>query len=265
MARTRPARKERKTVADNGGADVAPFRCPVHGNMVPTVCSQCGVRRIAICSALDDTELHDLESIMTHRRIGKGQTLVLEGDKAGYAYNVITGALKLYKSLPDGRTQLTGVLLPGDFLGLPLRGTYPYSADAVSETSLCQFPAAPLRNVFDKYGKLQERVLAVVNDELSAAQEHMLLLGRKTALERVCSFLLTLVRRAEALNDATDPLYIPLSRHEIADYLGLTLETVSRTFSQLDKDGVIDLVKANQVVIADRTRLEEIASGAEAF
>lgn len=235
--------------------------CPVHGHAIASVCAQCGIRQIAVCAALDDRELHDLESIMTHRRLDAGQSLVIEDDAGSHAFNVISGAVKLYKSMADGRAQVTGYLLPGDFLGLPLRGSYTFSAEAVAPTELCQFPREPLRRVFDKYEKLQERFLTAVHDDLVAAQEHMLLLGRKTATERVCTFLVRLLQRTERVGGSVEPLRVPLHRNDIADYLGLTIETVSRTFTRLRRDAVIRLDKADQVFITDRDRLEEMAGG----
>jgi CRP/FNR family transcriptional regulator, anaerobic regulatory protein len=233
--------------------------CPVHDRVVGALCLHCGIRRVAVCAALDDAELRDLESIMSHRRLGPRQSLAIEGDEAEYAYNVISGGLKIYKALADGRAQMVGFLLPGDFLGLPRRGTYAFSAETLGSTELCQFPRAALTSVFEKHRALQERVLTVTHDELAAAQEHMLLLGRKQATERVCSFLVGLLRRLERSVGETDPLAIPLHRDEIAEYLGLTIETVSRCFTQLRNDGLIRLVKADLVSILDRNGLEALA------
>jgi CRP/FNR family transcriptional regulator len=173
----------------------------------------------------------------------------------------VSGGLKLFKGLRDGRAQITGYLLPGDFLGLPPRGTYTFSAEALEKTELCRFPRVALKRVFDKYEKLQDRFLTVVHDDLIAAQEHMLLLGRKTAMERLCTFLVRLLHRTERVGGVTAPLRLPLHRTDIADYLGLTVETVSRTFSQLRKSELIRLEKADRVFVLDRARLEAIADG----
>ena len=255
-----PAARSR---ASSGQAPVIGFvRCPVHGHAISSVCANCGIRHVSVCAALDDDELHALESIMTHRQFGPRQSLVIEGDEAASAYNVIAGGLKLFKSLADGRTQMVGFLLPGDFLGLPRHGAYAYSAETLGPTELCQFPRDRLLDVFDRYEALQERVLSTVHDELAAAQEHMLLLGRKRALERLGSFLLGLHTRMERLGGATDPLYIPLHRDEIAEYLGTTIETVSRSFTQLRNDGLIRLQKTDQVSILDRPGLEALSAGA---
>jgi CRP/FNR family transcriptional regulator len=236
-------------------------RCPVHGHPVLAICARCGIRGIAVCAALSDRELRDLEAIMTHRRLESGRSLVVEGDSGDHAFNVIFGAVKLYKSPADGRAQITGYLLPGDFLGLPLRGSYAFSAEAVAPTELCQFPREPLRRVFEKYDKLQQRFLTAVHDDLVAAQDHMLLLGRKTASERVCTFLVRLLQRSERIGAPVNPLHLPLHRNDIADYLGLTIETVSRTFTKLRSEAVIRLDRADKVFVLDRARLEDMAGG----
>ena len=103
---------------------------------------------------LPKREEEDLEAIVSHRRLERGQMLVSEGDTPQYAYGILSGGLKLFKCLRDGRTQMTGYLIPGDFLGLPPRGVYPYSVEAYAETVLCQFPVASLKKIFDHYPRL---------------------------------------------------------------------------------------------------------------
>ena len=234
---------------------------PIHRNGVASRCARCGIRWLGVCAALDDAEQRDLEAIMSHRHLDRGQSLLVDGDRADFAYNVISGGIKLFKSLSDGRTQITGFLLAGDFLGLPVRGTYVYSAEALADTVLCQFPRDPLQAAFEKHPRLQARLLTAVTDDFSSAQEHMLLLGRKTAVERLCSFLRNLLERAERVGGTVDPLTIPLLRNEIADYLGLTIETVSRAFTLLRQVGLISMNRADEIIIMDRMALEVTANG----
>lgn len=244
-----------------GGVAERGMPCPIQARAVLPACARCAIRRVAICAALDDRELRDLEAIMSRRRIAPGQSLVIEGDEGDYAFNIVSGGVKLYKSLADGRTQVTGYLLPGDFLGLPIRGRYLFSAEAVAPAELCQFPREPLKRVFDRHRTLQERILTAVHDDLVAAQEHMLLLGRKTAMERLATFLVRLLHRTERLGGVTEPLQVPIQRSDIADHLGLAIETVSRTFTQLRRDRLIRLERADRVTIMDRGRLEDLAEG----
>jgi len=224
-------------------------------------CANCPMRGQTPCAALDDAELFELDAIKSYRRLAPHQTLVVEGERADHAYNVMSGGLKLIKSLPDGRTQITGLLLPGDFLGIPPRGIYLVSAEALPDTELCSLPKGGLEAVLARHSRLKLRVLGEMYDELAAAQDHMLLLGRKSALERVCSFIRDLVQRLEGTRGTIELFRIPLQRIDIADYLGLTQETVSRIFTQLHREGIIRLVKANRIAIANRPTLEAIAAG----
>jgi CRP/FNR family transcriptional regulator len=225
-------------------------------------CLDCSIRHLAFCAALDEDQIVEIERIAGHKSVQPGQCFAMEGDRGDIAYNVISGMVKLYKSLPDGRTQITGFLLPGDFLGLPSREEYTYSAEAVVPTSLCRFPRAPLVALFAKIPDLEKRFLDIVKDELTAAQDHMLLLGRKSASERIACFLLGFSKRAHRLGWPVDPLLLPMHRIDIADYLGLTVETVSRTLSTLKKQGVVDIPRSEQIILANRDRLEELCLGA---
>ena len=190
-----------------------------------------------------------------------GETLFYETDEAGHVFTVASGTLRLHKMLPDGRRQITGFVLPGDFLGLSGRDGFSYTAEAVTEAGICRFPRRALEALFDDFPRLEKEILWKARDELVAAQEQMLLLGRKMPAEKIASFLLGLSRRAERWEMPSDPVLLPMSRGDIADYLGLTVETVSRTFTRLKSEGVIELPEAHRVVLSDRERLEELADG----
>jgi CRP/FNR family transcriptional regulator len=218
----------------------------------------CTGNRIVLTKAEQD----ELEAIVSHRRLERGQILVSEGEAPRYAYGVLSGGLKLFKCLRDGRTQMTGYLIPGDFLGPPAKGSYPYSVEAYAESVICQFPVSALETVVARQPRLQTWLQEIVYDDLAAAQEHMLLLGRKAMLERVCTFLIGHLRRVEEMNGPVDLLNIPLLRSEIAEYLGVTMETVSRSFSRLQRDGLILIEHANEFRILDRAELQAIADGA---
>ena len=196
---------------------------------------------------LTKDEQKELEAIVSHRRLERGQMLVSEGDTPKYAYGILSGGLKLFKCLRDGRTQMTG---------------YPYSVEAYAETIVCQFPVACLQKVFERHPRLRTWLHEITYDDLAAAQEHMLLLGRKTMMERVCTFLVGLLKRVEEMKGPVDRLTIPMLRSEIAEYLGVTMETVSRSFSRLQRDGLIAIEHTNEFRILDRSELRAIANGA---
>lgn len=224
-------------------------------------CKACTVRHLTLCAALNENELHEISAIVSPLELTPGEPVFDEGEPAGYLFNVTAGAVKIYKLLPDGRRQMTGFLFPGDFLGLANEETYAYSAEAVTFTTLCRFPRRKLEALLERYPKLERRLLGMASHELAVAQEQMLLLGRKTAREKIASFLVMLSRRAVQRGQKANPVAVPMSRNDIGDYLGLTTETVSRTFTQLRQDACIVLQPGGRVELADPARLERMAEG----
>jgi CRP/FNR family transcriptional regulator len=214
---------------------------------------------MAVCSALGVSELAELEAITIHKNFSAGNGLFEEGDDAKYLYNVSSGTVRLYKILPNGRRQITGFLYQGDFLGLASNDTYSYGAEAVDEVSVCQFRASSLRTLMEQHPELRARLLDMANDELIVAQEQMLLLGRKTPSEKLASFLIKLSRNNEKWLLPPSPVILAMTREDISDYLGLTIETVSRTFTKLKNQGSIALPERNRVDLIDREKLEELA------
>ena len=202
-----------------------------------------------------------MADIVRTRHLDAQKTVFSESDEANWVYNVTAGTVKLYKLLPDGRRQITGFLFTGDFLGLSMLDRYAYSAEAVTPVSLCQFPRRQIEQLLGEFPKLQQRLFTMASNELEAAQDQMLLLGRKTAKEKVASFLLGLSRRLERRGQSDNPVPIPMSRSDIADYLGLTTETVSRTFTALKSKQVIRLLEGNKVDLVDRDVLLDLAEG----
>jgi len=219
-------------------------------------CAACDVREMTICSVLGGHELDRLAQIVARVPVAAGQTIFQEGDDAEHVYNIVSGSVRLFKLLPDGRRQITGFLFDSDFLGLALKQHYAYSAEAVSPTVVCRFPRGKLERLFDDLPKLEKRLLDEASNELIAAQDQMLLLGRKTAAERLSSFLFALARRQNNRH-----VELEMTRTDIADYLGLTIETVSRTFTKLRKLDIIDTPDAHSVVIKDASVLKDMAEG----
>jgi CRP/FNR family transcriptional regulator len=224
-------------------------------------CAACSVRQLTICAALAADELSELSAIMSSVELGPGDPLFHEADEADYVFNVTAGMMKIYKLLPDGRRQVTGFLFPGDFLGLANQGEYAYSGEAVGPATLCRFPRRKLETLLERFPQLERRLLGMASNELAAAQEQMLLLGRKTAREKIASFLLMLSRRAQRRGQKGNPVNVLMSRTDIGDYLGLTTETVSRTFTQLKSAGTITLLAAGKVQVDSLESLEDLAEG----
>lgn len=224
-------------------------------------CDVCEMRHFTFCSVLEGKELEKLASVVHRDATPAHSFLFQEGDPAHEVFNILDGTVKLYKSLPDGRTQITGFLFPGDFLGLAAKGDYSYSAEAVTDVRVCRFQKRDMTVMFKDYPKLVDRLLTIASDELAAAQEQMLLLGRKTAQERILSFLHIMSERAQRRGQPVSPIHLSMSRADIADYLGLTIETVSRTLTKLKDKGVLKLPRPQEVVLAAGYDLAAAAEG----
>lgn len=189
------------------------------------------------------------------------QSLFHEGDPADVVFNIIRGSAKLYKLLPDGRRQVMGFLFPGDFVGITVDRMHAFSAETLEPSEMCRFPRHRFEAFIEAHPAMKRELYHLVLHDLGSAQQQMVALGRKTAAERVASLLLSLLER---IGDTGKPGHIalPMNRLDVADYLGLTKETVSRTFTAFKTDGIIRLLANDVVQILDADRLAEIA-GAE--
>lgn len=215
---------------------------------------------LSVCRGLGNLAAGRIVAISSLRKVKPGEVLFVEGEDARNIYEILGGMLRLYKMLPDGRRQIVGFPTAGHMLGLAPEGAHIYSAEAVSEVTLCCYPRASFDRLIDNVPGLARRLWAVTSDELRFAQDQMVMLGCKSAVEKVASFLLHLAREKDA--GATE-VALPITRNDMADYLGLTIETVSRALSKLRRDGLIALPAPDRVVFLDPGQLEEIASGDE--
>ena len=223
-------------------------------------CETCSVRGRAICGALNDDQLEQLAEVSGTTNVRRGSTLIMEGDSARNFYVLVSGALTLYKLLPDGRRQITGFAFDGDFVGLAEDGLYPQSADALVDTELCRMPRDNFDDLCVKIPNLGRKTLEQARCDLAAAQNQLVLLGCKTAQEKVATFLLDLHHRAESRGNTSQLVDLPMSRSDIADYLGLTIETVSRTLTKLRKSNAVSIPNTSGIVIEDMDLLEEMSA-----
>ena len=191
------------------------------------------------------------------------QMIFYEGDPADFVYEVVSGSVKLYKLLADGRRQITGFFFPGDLICIGLQSEYTHSAEAITETTLRKISRTRLHEAISRNPLIGRELFGLATDELAAAQDQLLLLGRKSPVEKVASFLLKLSERNGERGEAPSPIYLPMARSDIADYLGLTTETVSRTFSRLRRERAIRLLENHLVDLLDIERLEIYADGEE--
>lgn len=235
-----------------------------HGNQRLDDCVHCHVRRLAVCGALEPAELEPMARLVSHKTLGKGEQLFEENTVADHVYTLTAGAMRLFKLLPDGRRQIIGFALPGDFLGLTASQRYFYSTESIANSTLCRFKQADLAVLFRLFPQMQDRLLRMTSGELAAAQDQMMSLGRKEPVERVASFLANLTRRLRRFGDPGPCITLPMTRADIADYLGLTIETISRSFTKLKTARIIRLPSPERVFIADAARLAALARGEQA-
>ena len=216
-------------------------------------------RAPTIGKGLEVSEIGRLQALARTRHVPAKTTLFYEMDPAGYVFEVLDGILKLYRLTADGRRQITGFIYPGQFLGLTHLGCYTCGAEAVTDVSVLCYPRERLEALIDDVPQLARRLLELANDELLSAQNQIVWLGRCNTLERVGSFLLQLTDRVEASGGDPQEIYLPMSRADIADYLGLTVETVSRTFTRLRKMGAISLRDGGRRVACDLDWLHDLS------
>ena len=229
----------------------------------PQDCGSCPIRHRAVCARCESDELELLDQIKYYRTYEAGQTIVWSGEPMEFVGSVVTGIATLSQTMEDGRTQMVGLLLPSDFVGRPGRSGAAYDVVATTDIVMCCFRKVPFEEMMIRTPHIAQRLLEMTLDELDAAREWMLVLGRKTAREKIASLFSIIARRDATLNlrssDEKIVFDLPLTREAMADYLGLTLETVSRQISALKKDGVIVLEGKRNVTIPDFERLLEEA------
>lgn len=201
------------------------------------------------------TALDRLGTVVALRR---DESLFYEGDPADHYFKVVSGALRSCELLADGRRHVGDFYLPGDFIGLDAETDFIFSAEAVTDTTVVRYSRRSVDALAWEEPKIAQRLLGIARQRLCAARAQMLLLSRKTADERIASFLLGMADRG----GVSDHVMLPMTRTDIGDHLGLTIETVSRSLSHLKKGGVIALPNSHEVVIRERAALEDLAEAA---
>lgn len=222
-------------------------------------CGDCPIRERAVCARCEPNELAELEKIKYYRSYEAGQTVVWSGDKMDFVASVVSGIASLSQTMEDGRTQMVGLLLPSDFVGRPGRDTAAYEVTATTDLVMCCFRKKPFEELVSSTPAVAHRLLEMTLDELDAAREWMLLLGRKTAREKISSLLAIIGQRSASIDGSgmrqTLEFDLPLTRESMGDYLGLTIETVSRQITALKKSGVIELGGKRHVRVPDFQKL----------
>jgi CRP/FNR family transcriptional regulator len=224
-------------------------------------CDTCPVRTTSVCSVLDRRHRAALAQQSHIRRIRKGDVIAHEGDSLTQVASITSGVAKMTKTLSDGRQQIVGLGFPSDLVGRPFAETSDARVEAATDVTMCSFRRSQFEGFLREHPDLERFLLKLKLDELESARDWMLVLGRKTATERVATFLLMLAKRALRTEpqETTVSFELPLSRSEIGDFLGLTLETVSRQFSRLKTQGIIATEDGRRLTIGDVGRLASLA------
>lgn len=190
----------------------------------------------------DSREFAEMKRLATHVRFDGGHRIFSEGERADNAFGLSYGVVRLYKLLPDRRRQVVAFALPGDFLAMPLADRFSFSADAIGEVSVCQFPREELKRFIQSGPNIMRLLIEFATRELQTVQDHLTLLGNGSAEEKVAAFLVNWRHRMVRISSMSQAVPLPMRRQDIADFLGLTLETVSRTLAKLEERNVIRIV-----------------------
>lgn len=226
-------------------------------------CAKCPIRHRAVCARCDEDELSVLEGIKSYKTIEQGEPIIWRGDDLHHISSVVSGIASLSRTLEEGRTQVVGLLLPSDFIGRPGREKVDFDVTAVTEVTLCRFERKAFDKLVQDMPHISQRMMELALDELNATREWMVLLGRKTAREKIATFIEMVIRRDNVPIQACEPHSLPLTREEIANFLGLTLETVSRQLSLMKKQGVLAFMDRRKFMVLDLAALQD-ATGDDA-
>ncbi len=235
---------------------------PLRLEPLKAACSTCNLRELCLPVGMSPEQMDRLDSMITSRRtITRGETLFRTGDAFQSLYAVRTGFFKTSVSSEDGRDQVTGFQMSGELLGLDGIGTDRHACDSVAleDSTVCVIPFHQLEDLSRELGDLQRIFHKIMSREIVREHGVMLLLGSMRAEERLAAFLLNLTQRLHARGYSQSALILRMTREEIGSYLGLKLETVSRTFSKFQDEGILE-VKQRQIRVLDHEALQKLVN-----
>ncbi len=231
----------------------------------PGRCEACFIRHRGICAALSPEQLERLSSIARRRTMPANQYIFRDGDEAISFAAIVSGVVKLIKTTAEGERHIIGLVYAPEFLGHTFAEQHRFSAAAATDVDMCTFPRAAFNRLLDEFPELERWLFEFTVRELDISRDWTLMLGRKSSYERVASLLLIIAKRSRnagclPFGENSAQFELPLTRSELADYLGLTLETVSRKISGLKRKGVIELRTTREIVVPDIELLAEAAN-----
>jgi CRP/FNR family transcriptional regulator, anaerobic regulatory protein len=224
-------------------------------------CDSCGSRVAGLCRPLDAAALDEISAESDKLSLPARAYVFREGDPAGRIYTLIEGMAKLTRLLPDGKQQVVGFRFPGDVIGYTTRPDYPFDAELLTDARMCRLDRKRLDGLLRRYPLLERRMLDLCVQELAATQEQLVTVGRRSAEARVAAFLLSLVDACHRRGQSETLLEMPMTRADIADFLGLTLETVSRSLTAFRKRGWIREPAHQRMELLNLEALSALAEG----
>jgi len=224
-----------------------------------TRCSLCKIRSYSFCRCLNDDQLEIFSKVSFEKKFTDKENIFLQNDPSTHLYNITEGNVKIYQLLDDGRIQIIGFLYPGDFFGTYKNNKYNYSAEAIGNLRVCVFDQRILDKYMDQNPILAKELLNQTSYELTLAQDRMTVMGRLNAIEKISIFFINISNQRKRIGWQSNPISLSMARQDIADYLGLTIETVSREISKLKTSNIIKIISSKQLFINDIEKLKQIS------
>ena len=222
-------------------------------------CNTCHARQSDLCGVMSDESIYNLYNLARVKKVDKGEYLFMEEAPSTYVYNISSGMMMLERIGSDGRRQIISFVYPGDYIGLTVGSNYSVSCRAVETSFFCRWQKNDLEKFAEGHQHLEKSLRFIGTKVLARTIDQVFILGRKNAVERLAFFLLQTSGRQIRAGLSETQLNLPMTRTDIADHLGLTIETVSRAFSRLSKEELIELATPSLVTLLDRDRLIKCA------
>ncbi len=225
------------------------------------VCKTCWAKSFSFCKPLHAADMGGFFSAAASLKVNPGTVFIHDGAKFPFYFNITRGATRSFKILPDGRRQILNFGVPGTLIGFSDRSIFDFSVESINEVSLCRFTKDKVDFYANKHPELRKSLLDKMMAELSESYAHTLVLGKMSARERLAFFLMKQNKTQFKIYGELNKINLPMNRYDISDYLGITTETVSRTFTQFENEGIITFIKASEIIVRDRRRLGALAGG----
>ena len=228
-------------------------------NNTKSRCGICKIRSYSFCRCLNENKLEIFSKVSFEKKYEDKQNIFFQNDPSTHLFNITEGNVKIYQLLDDGRIQIIGFLYPGDFFGTYKNNKYNYSAEAIGDLRTCVFDQKTLDKYLDQNPVLAKELINQTSYELTLAQDRMTVMGRLNAIEKIANFLLNISNQRKRIGWPSNPISLSMTRQDIADYLGLTIETVSREISKLKSSNIIKIISSKQLLINDFEKLSQIS------